>query len=184
MAVRLSALCAGHPLAPGRYLTLISIRRWVDPRAIVRLEGLGQLKNSNDLIGTRTRDLPACSIVPQPTTLPHAPPGTPIIYLVNQRASEECVLSSILFELYTNKVLKEWKLTNTRSLQLRNKLINTIVYAVDQVLLAATEDRLQENITKLNKILNYMTWKYQPINLTLQHGEEICNMGWDSYRWE
>jgi hypothetical protein len=25
------------------------------------------------LIGTRTRDLPACSIVPQPTTLPRAP---------------------------------------------------------------------------------------------------------------
>jgi hypothetical protein len=31
----------------------------------VRLEGLGQLKKSNDLIGDRTRDLPDCSIVPQ-----------------------------------------------------------------------------------------------------------------------
>jgi hypothetical protein len=38
----------------------------------VRLEGLGHLKKSNDLIGTRTRDLPVCSIVPQPTTLPRA----------------------------------------------------------------------------------------------------------------
>jgi hypothetical protein len=39
----------------------------------VRLEGLSQLKKrSNDLIGNRTRDLPACSIVSQPTTLPHA----------------------------------------------------------------------------------------------------------------
>jgi hypothetical protein len=28
---------------------------------------------SNDLIGNQTRDLPACNIVPQPTTLPHAP---------------------------------------------------------------------------------------------------------------
>jgi hypothetical protein len=37
----------------------------------VRLEGLGQLKKIH-LIGTRTCDLPACSIVPQPTTLPHA----------------------------------------------------------------------------------------------------------------
>jgi hypothetical protein len=35
----------------------------------VRLEGLGQLKKIH-LIGTRTRDLPACSIVPQPTKLP------------------------------------------------------------------------------------------------------------------
>jgi hypothetical protein len=39
----------------------------------VRLEGFGQLKKSNYLIGTRTRDLPACTIVPQPTTLPRAP---------------------------------------------------------------------------------------------------------------
>jgi hypothetical protein len=38
----------------------------------VRLEGLGQLKKIH-LIGTRTRDLPVCSIVPQPTTLPRAP---------------------------------------------------------------------------------------------------------------
>jgi hypothetical protein len=32
----------------------------------VRLEGLGQLKKCNDLIGNHTRDLPACNIAPQP----------------------------------------------------------------------------------------------------------------------
>ena len=31
------------------------------------------MKNSNDIIGNRTRDLPACSAVPQPTALPRAP---------------------------------------------------------------------------------------------------------------
>jgi hypothetical protein len=36
----------------------------------VRLEGLGELKKYDDLIGNRTRDHPAYSIVPQPTTLP------------------------------------------------------------------------------------------------------------------
>jgi hypothetical protein len=40
----------------------------------MRLKGLGQLKN-NDVIGNRTRDLPTCSIVPQPTTLQRAPEG-------------------------------------------------------------------------------------------------------------
>jgi len=31
------------------------------------------MKNSNDTIGNRTRDLPACSAVPQPTAPPRAP---------------------------------------------------------------------------------------------------------------
>jgi hypothetical protein len=30
------------------------------------------MKNSNDTIGNRTRDFPACSAVPQPTALPRA----------------------------------------------------------------------------------------------------------------
>jgi hypothetical protein len=45
----------------------------VNLRAMLRLEGLGELITFSDHIETRTRDLPACSIVPQPCTLPRAP---------------------------------------------------------------------------------------------------------------
>jgi hypothetical protein len=48
--VKLSALCAGRPLPPGRFLVPISVRARVNPRDIVRLEGVGDLKESNDLI--------------------------------------------------------------------------------------------------------------------------------------
>jgi hypothetical protein len=45
MAARLSTLRVGRLLPPGRLLILISVREWVDPRAMVRLEGLGQFKS-------------------------------------------------------------------------------------------------------------------------------------------
>jgi hypothetical protein len=51
MAVRLSALRAGCLLPPGRLLAPISVRGWVDPRDMVQLEGLGQLKNTMILSG-------------------------------------------------------------------------------------------------------------------------------------
>jgi hypothetical protein len=43
-AVRLSALRAGRPLPPRKIPGTHFYENWVDPRAIVRLEGLGQLK--------------------------------------------------------------------------------------------------------------------------------------------
>jgi hypothetical protein len=46
MAVRLSTFRDGQPpFTPGRFLVLISVWGWIDPRVIVRLEELSQLKN-------------------------------------------------------------------------------------------------------------------------------------------
>jgi hypothetical protein len=72
MTVRLSVLGAGSSLPPGRFLVLISVRDWVDPRATALLEGLDKLKIFSYLIENQTRDLPTCSIMPQPTRQPRA----------------------------------------------------------------------------------------------------------------
>jgi hypothetical protein len=69
LAVRLSALSTDHALPlPGRFLVVISVGGYAKPGAIVQLEGLGKLKKKkkSDLIGNRTRDLPACNIAPRP----------------------------------------------------------------------------------------------------------------------
>jgi hypothetical protein len=79
MAVRLPALCAGRPFLLGRFLVLISARGRVDPSAIVRVEGLDQLRNPWSHLNP-TRDLPACSIVHEPSTLS----CVPILYCTKQ----------------------------------------------------------------------------------------------------
>jgi hypothetical protein len=68
MAVRLSALRTGLTLLPRNIIFNASdthfCSRLSKPQGLVLPEGLGKFRNH--LIGNRTRDLPVCSIVPQP----------------------------------------------------------------------------------------------------------------------
>jgi hypothetical protein len=67
MEVRLSGLRTDRALLPGNIilplfiLILLEIDKLLD---LVRLEGLCKLEKINSLMGSRTCDLPGCSIMP------------------------------------------------------------------------------------------------------------------------
>jgi len=89
--VRLSALRTGR-LSPKKiFLVFLLEGEWVNPRDIVLPEVLCQMKYSNDTTWNRTRDLPACSAVPQPNVPPVACPHN-IIMQVEIESMRECGL--------------------------------------------------------------------------------------------
>ena len=71
--VRLSALRNGRLYHPENILGTDFCLRLSQPQGHIAAEKIMSMKNSNDTTGNRTRDLPTCSVVPQPTALPRAP---------------------------------------------------------------------------------------------------------------
>jgi hypothetical protein len=69
MAVRLSDLRAGRHLPHRKILGTYFCQRLSRPQGHSAAGRIRSIKIFNDFIGNQTRDLPACSIVPQPTTL-------------------------------------------------------------------------------------------------------------------
>jgi hypothetical protein len=69
ITVRLSALRAGRPLPPGRFLVLISVRL-SRPQGHSAAGRIGSIKKYNDIFGNRSRDLPACASTNYATACP------------------------------------------------------------------------------------------------------------------
>ena len=72
---------------------------------------------------------------------------------INKGVRQGCGLSPVLFNIYINKIVQEFKTTIMKGIQLnKRKYINTILYADDQILMATSEDDLQKMAYHLNLI--------------------------------
>ena len=77
--VRLSALRTGRLYPPGNIPGTHFCQRLSQPQGHSVARRIMSMKNSNDTIGNRTRDLLACSTVPQPTEPPRAPSSSLVL---------------------------------------------------------------------------------------------------------
>jgi hypothetical protein len=72
---------------------------------------------------------------------------------INNGVRQGCGLLPVLFIIYINKIIQEFKIVIKKGIQLNNrKLVNTILYADDQILMATSEDDLQTMAYHLNLI--------------------------------
>ena len=62
-------------------------------------------------------------------------------------------LTGIIYIVYINKIIQEFKLAIKKGIELNNrKTLNTILYADDQTLMATSEDELQSMAHQLNLV--------------------------------
>jgi hypothetical protein len=135
--VRLSALCTGRLYPQKRFLVL-----QCDPR-------IKSLKISSDSIGNRTRDLPACSAMPQP--LCHHTP-----HLAHQITQLKCtqdyrIITLDIKDLYVNIPIQEIIQIKYTTLQ-----HNNIDVSLQQQTTHALKTILQQNYFQYNNTI------YQP----------------------
>jgi len=71
---------------------------------------------------------------------------------INKGVRQGCGLAPVLFNIYINKIIQEFKTVIKRGIQLNNrKLVNTMLYADGQILMATSEDDLQTVAQHLNR---------------------------------
>ena len=73
---------------------------------------------------------------------------------VNKGVRQGCILSTTLFNIYLDDIITKWLKQDITGIKLsKNQQLSTLQFADDQVIIADTEDNLQEAAHKLNQII-------------------------------
>jgi hypothetical protein len=74
---------------------------------------------------------------------------------INGRVCEGCCFSPALFNIYINGIFLDWNTFNIKVYKKkRNKEVNTLLFAGDQILIAKSETLLQKLVHKLENIIS------------------------------
>ena len=77
---------------------------------------------------------------------------------INKGVRQGCGLSTVLFNIYINKIIQEFKRVKKKGVKLNNrKLLNTILYAGDQILIAKSD----HEVHTMAHHLNFIARKYK-----------------------
>jgi hypothetical protein len=71
---------------------------------------------------------------------------------INKGVRQGCPLSRVLFNIYIDKVIKEWQHMIKQNVMVKNLILNTILFADDQVTVTSTEDGMQRAVHALNNV--------------------------------
>jgi hypothetical protein len=70
---------------------------------------------------------------------------------INKAVRQDCPLSPVLFNIYIDKVITEWQHMIKQNVVM-NLILNTILFADDQVIVTSTEDDMQRALYALNNV--------------------------------
>jgi hypothetical protein len=111
------------PLPPGNIPGTYFCYMLSQPRGHIAAGRILSMKNSNDTIKNRTRNLPACSTVPQPT----APPRTPRRKVSYVNLYCMCGVTSHKIVTVTVTTLRKWNITfNLSTVQVYKLLLDSL----------------------------------------------------------
>jgi hypothetical protein len=126
MAVKLSALRAGRRTPPMKIPGTHFCHRLSRHQGHSATGRIRSTEKSKDLIGIRSRDQPACSIVSQPTTLPRGPTLTnvlfPISHFMNLNERKFCLLVPSVGTVNLSQLCPETRGNNSQANEKQEKI--------------------------------------------------------------
>jgi hypothetical protein len=91
---------------------------------------------------------------------------------INQGVRQGCGLSPILFIIYMDTIIKRWRELNHGGTSInRSTILDTLLFADDQVLIATSEDELQRAIYNLQKMVSDFDMSISIKKLKLWHSQ-------------